>query len=606
MILIGVAAIGPLSMLSVGAARVSQERLKDEVTASQARTVDQIANYIDLWMTLELRMLDQQTQAFDLGHLGDRNMARFQRLVFQQASSAQIVGVINQEGAELAPSLYLTQPATGRLSGKDVISPARFATFRRSLPLPALQRWLAQSSNERRLVVGKPYRAKGDDNPLLPVIVPSSPDRDIHLAAELSLELVMRRFKQAAESGLEVALLDREGDEIIHLGGTGIAPKRFEVFLAGSACDMVEYTAEDGSGIFAACAPVGRAGWLVVVAEPASVFSRAQDEIQERTLYIAIVAAILAIILGSAFSKSMVDPVVGLKDAALRVSEGELGARVTPDGPEEIRELSRAFNFMSTRLQRNQAELEENRAAIAAFNLELQTQLDAQAIELNDANRRLVQSARLAAVGEMGAGLAHELNNPLAGILGLVQILQAKGEQSAPMLANIEDQARRCSRIVAHLLRFSRGEEHTETMDQGDWAVVDLDEVVAEVVTLMAGASKEVGVSLCHAETSGLHVRCDREALGTAVAQLLTSLRAACVHGGTIDIEGSQDSAGVRFGFVVRGKALDLSTDAWMATGMGFWFARQVLAAHGGTLKEPEGTLSGDQAAWSFHLPVAV
>ena len=41
------------------------------------------------------------------------------------------------------------------------------------------------------------------------------------------------------------------------------------------------------------------------------------------------------------------------------------------------------------------------------------------------------------------------------------------------------------------------------------------------------------------------------------------------------------------------------------SVGMGFWFARQVLAAHGGSLKEPEGTLSGDQAAWSFHLPVA-
>jgi two-component system NtrC family sensor kinase len=605
MILIGVAAIGPLTMLGIGAARVSESRLKDEVTSSQARTVDQIAQYIDLWMTLELRMLNQQSKTFDLGHLGDRDLARFQRLVFQQASSAQIVGVINREGAELAPSLYLTQPATGRLSSKNVVTPARFAQFRRSLPLGALQRWLAADRRERRLVVGKPYTAADSETPLLPVIVPSDLKQDLHLATELSLDLVHKRFEQAAESGLEVALIDRDGDSIIHLGGSGIESKRFEVFLAGSACDMVEYTAQDGSGVFAACAPVGRAGWLVVVAEPSATFSQAQSDIQDRTLYIACIAAILAIILGGAFSSSMVRPVVDLKSAAFKVSEGELGTRVTPDGPEEIRDLSRAFNFMSARLQRNQDELEANREAIGAFNLELQRQLDAQAIELNDANRRLLQSARLAAVGEMGAGLAHELNNPLAGILGLVQVLQSKSEHSAPMLQNIEGQARRCSQIVAHLLRFSRGERPSGPVDQADWAVIDLDEVVAEVVTLMAGASKEVGVSLTHQRTSGLQVRCDREALGTAVAQLMTSLRAACTQGGSIALLGSVDDGKVRYRISVKGEALDLSTDAWMATGMGFWFARQVLAAHGGGLREPTGTLSDRSAEWSFVLPRA-
>jgi len=301
----------------------------------------------------------------------------------------------------------------------------------------------------------------------------------------------------------------------------------------------------------------------------------------------------------------MVLPVVGLKDAALKVSEGELGTRVNPDGPEEVRDLSRAFNFMSTRLQRNQSELEENRAAIAAFNLELQNQLEAQALQLNDANRRLVQTARLAAVGQMGAGLAHELNNPLAGILGLVQLLQSKGGEHAPMLKNIEEQARRCSEIVAHLLRFSRGERPTGPVDQRDWAVVDLDEVVSEVITLMAGASKEVGVTLRHTTCDGLNVRCDREAIGTAVAQLMTSLRAACLESGSIAIEGKRTGEHVVYRLTVEGDALNLSTDAWMATGMGFWFARQVLAAHGGEMKEPEGTLSDKIARWSFHLPAA-
>ncbi len=604
MLLIGVAAIGPLTMLGIGAARVSQARLKEEVTASQARTVDQIAHYIDLWLTLELRMLSQQAQSFDLGQLDDRNMARFQRMVFQQASSAQIVSMINMDGAELSPSLYLTKPGEGRLGQKDAITPARFASFRKSLPLVRLQAWLEGDRLERRLVVGKPHRPRDAHGPVLPVVVPGPSAKDIHLAAELSLGLVFNRFQQTAESGLEVALLDRAGDEVIHLGGSGIEAARFQPFLAGSACDMVEYTAKDGGGVFAACAPVGRAGWLVVVAEPSASFSQSQAAIQDRTLYIASIAGILAIILGAAFSRTMVEPVIGLKNAALKVSEGQLGYRVKPHGPEEVKDLSHAFNYMSTRLQRNQAEIEESRAAIAAFNLELQRQLKAQAIELNEANLRLTRSARLAAVGEMGAGLAHELNNPLAGILGLVQVLQAKGAEYAPTLEHIEQQAQRCSEIVAHLLRFSRGEGPVGPVDRGEWTVVDLDMVVAEVITLMGGPSRELGVTLHHTPREGLEVRCDREAIGTALAQLLTSLRAACLSGGTMHIEGERVGKRVCYRLVVQGEVLDLSTDAWMATGMGFWFARQVLAAHGGGLEEPEGTLSGTMAEWRITLPV--
>jgi len=140
-------------------------------------------------------------------------------------------------------------------------------------------------------------------------------------------------------------------------------------------------------------------------------------------------------------------------------------------------------------------------------------------------------------------------------------------------------------------------------MDQGEWSMVDLNEVVSEVVTLMSGASREVGVSLQHQSTAGLEVRGDREAIGTAFAQLLTSLRAACLEGGTIDIQGKRQAGQVIYQLVAQGKSLDLSTDAWMATGMGFWFSRQVLAAHGGSLQEPEGTLSGNIAEWIVRLP---
>ena len=171
------------------------------------------------------------------------------------------------------------------------------------------------------------------------------------------------------------------------------------------------------------------------------------------------------------------------------------------------------------------------------------------------------------------------------------------------LLKDVELQAQRCTQIVAHLLRFSRGEGPVGPVDQGEWTMVDLDELVGEVMTLMGGPSRELGVTLKHTPMEGLEVRCDREAMGTALAQLLTSLRAACLKDGTIHVQGDRVDTRVTYKLVVQGEALDLSTDAWMATGMGFWFARQVLAAHGGSLEEPEGTLSGNLAEWRMSLP---
>jgi signal transduction histidine kinase len=107
--------------------------------------------------------------------------------------------------------------------------------------------------------------------------------------------------------------------------------------------------------------------------------------------------------------------------------------------------------------------------------------------ELKDAQFRLVQSTKMAAIGQLGAGVAHELNNPLAGILGYAQytLQKVKKPEFSPedfracqtYLEYIEREALRSKTIVENLLKFSRG-------PKGEMEDVDLNKVIRDTMPL--------------------------------------------------------------------------------------------------------------------------
>ncbi len=80
---------------------------------------------------------------------------------------------------------------------------------------------------------------------------------------------------------------------------------------------------------------------------------------------------------------------------------------------------------------------------------------------LAEAQLKLVQSEKMAAFGQLGAGIAHEVKNPLAGILGCAQLSLKKVEEGTPVEKNlrlIEKETKRCKAIIENLLRFARQE----------------------------------------------------------------------------------------------------------------------------------------------------
>src|SRR5262249_48123627 len=108
-----------------------------------------------------------------------------------------------------------------------------------------------------------------------------------------------------------------------------------------------------------------------------------------------------------------------LREGVRRLGDGDLSRRIGVPGNDELAELARGFDEMAARLDKHQKEL--------------------------------VQSQKLASLGRVCAGVAHEINGPLGVILGYAKVIRKEGADDEA-LAAIEDEAKQCQRIVQALL----------------------------------------------------------------------------------------------------------------------------------------------------------
>jgi two-component system NtrC family sensor kinase len=136
--------------------------------------------------------------------------------------------------------------------------------------------------------------------------------------------------------------------------------------------------------------------------------------------------------------------------------------------------------------------LRQSRNEIEEYNRTLEQKIVQRTMELEDAQAQLLQSEKMSAIGQLAAGVAHELNNPLGGILGYAQIalekmkkvdainpIRAELANYERYLTEIEKQARRCKNIVQNLLRFSRLPRRVE------FEYVDINRVITDTATFV-------------------------------------------------------------------------------------------------------------------------
>ncbi len=214
--------------------------------------------------------------------------------------------------------------------------------------------------------------------------------------------------------------------------------------------------------------------------------ARVDEEISaitRRTLaFAATTTVLLAMILAWIVRRSVVRPVRELVEGTRRVAQGDLTHRIPVRTADEVGALAASFNRMTEALDKAQAEL-----GILVATLE--QRVEERTRELREAQAQLIQTEKLASLGKLSASIAHEINNPLSGILTYAKLLSRKLRAGAPdaegvqaalqQLALVERETQRCCSIVRNLLDFARQREPS-------FQPVDVGAVMAEALSLLS------------------------------------------------------------------------------------------------------------------------
>jgi signal transduction histidine kinase len=268
---------------------------------------------------------------------------------------------------------------------------------------------------------------------------------------------------------------------------------------------------------------------------------------------------------------------------------GELDKRVQVRGDDELSDLASTFNRMGS-------ELEAARARMLRWNDDLKVRVDEATAELRAAQAQLLEAQKLAAVGQLGAGVAHEINNPLAGILGNTQLLLLERDDKDPdfeSLRKIEQSAKRCKEITQNLLRFSQQREKPELRP------VELNAVLRDALSLTENQLKGDGISITPELASPpVKVKADPGHLSQVVLALLSNARTAMMKTEAKRLvlrTGERDGRGF-FEVEDTGKGIApehrsrifepffTTKDVWSNVGLGLSVAWRVISEAGGTI----------------------
>ncbi|BCR04634.1 hypothetical protein DESUT3_17030 [Desulfuromonas versatilis] len=245
-------------------------------------------------------------------------------------------------------------------------------------------------------------------------------------------------------------------------------------------------------------------------------------------VYVALYGAVLVLFGIYLLGRNVVRPVRRLMEMTRVVAAGDLEQSLPVEGPREIAELAGSFNAMVAALKASRSETEAHIESLRQANEDLRR-----------TRAELVRSEKLASVGHLAAGMAHEIGNPLGAVVGYLEFLKTElppGEQREIVERSLAESGR-IDRLVKDLLDYA-------APGPGEATLVDPAEILAEALDMLThqGAFKHQRIGN-HLPATLVPVRAARHKLLQVFVNLLLNAKDACGDGGTIRVSAQQEGS---------------------------------------------------------------
>lgn len=338
-----------------------------------------------------------------------------------------------------------------------------------------------------------------------------------------------------------------------------------------------------------------------------------------------VVTLLFALWLARTLSLTIIRPVERMHQVMSEVEGGALSSRVRlPARADELGALADHFDRLLQRLELQTRELQDRGETLDAQVAERTHALDersralAQALDqLRDTQRQMIRQEQLAAVGQLTAGLAHEINNPVAVIQGNVELMtELLGSRAEPVrqeIGLIREQVQRIRLIVAKLLQFARPTEYAGYVER-----TPPESVAQDCLLLVSHLLRRSRIMVEQTCTATRPVGAHRSELQQVLVNLLVNAIQAMPEEGrlgvtVVDRDAPDGRAGVAFTVSDTGPGIApehrerlfepffTTKQNGTGTGLGLWVSRTLVQRWGGSLEA--GEAPGGGAAFTVWVP---